>query len=456
MKGSSKRPPGPAGRFLVGVLPMRRQDPLALLTGWARRYGDIFHYRAFGVPVYVLSHPDYIETVLVRCPQDFVKGRGLQVNKSLFGKGLLTSEGAQWLAQRRLCQPPLRGERIEGYGPLMTDCAARMLKDWRDGEVRDLQAEMTKLTLEIVARALFGVEMTDLASEVAGALRPLMEFNTRGRILLPALRYMPTPASIRYRLAVRRLDRVVEEILMRARRAGENSGGLLAALIRANLDHPSEMPPSLLRDEVMTFLLAGHETTALTLTWAFYLLALHPDAERSLVLELGRVLGERAPSTQDLPMLLQTKRVLKETLRLFPPAYAVVRAAGRNTEIGDYNIPKGASIILSQWIVHRDPRFFPDPECFNPGRWTPERESELPRFAYFPFGGGPRGCLGSHFALTEAALILASVMQKFHLDLESREPLIPIPAITLRPNRNLRVVVRRREPPDRTTALAPD
>lgn len=422
---------------------MAGADPLALLTGWARRYGDIYHYRAFGIHVCVLSHPDYIESVLVRRPQDFAKGRGLQVNRRLFGKGLLTSEGEAWKAQRQLCQPSFSGERINEYGGVMVNCAAQLLEEWRDGETLTLDRELSVLTLKVVTRALFGIDAGALADEVRRNLKPVMDFNTRGRILLPAMRYLPTPASVRYRLAARRLDRVVDAIIRRRRSSCREGDDLLALLLSVHGDGAA-MPASLLRDEVMTLLLAGHETTALALCWAFYLIAQHPWVENGLIDEITRVLGNRLPRVSDLASLPRATNVIKETLRLYPPAYAMVRIAARDIEIGEYVVPGGASVILSQWIVHRDPRFYAEPERFDPNRWTPGFASSLPRFAYFPFGGGPRACIGASFALTEATLLLVSILQKFHLELALEGPLIPVPGITLRPRDAVTVTARRR------------
>lgn len=423
---------------------MGGRDPLALLTHWARIYGDTFHYRAFGTHVYFLNLPEAIESVLVKHPQDFVKGRGLQVNRRLFGSGLLTSEGDEWLAQRRLCQPYFRRERVEAHGALMAGYATRLIEGWRDGETRNLHSDMAKLTLQVVTRALFGIESGGMAAKVAGSLKPIMRFNTRGRILLPALRYLPTPVNIRYRLAARRLDHVVDEIIRKRQSTGKRGDDLLSALLSACEESPGIMSRRILRDELMTLLLAGHETTALTLGWAFYLIALNPQVEQQLLNEIRGVCGDRPPTALDLPGLLYAGRIIRESLRLYPPAYAMVRVAARDIEIGDYLVPRGSSVVMSQWIVHRDARFYSDPASFNPSRWTAEFTSQLPRFAYFPFGGGPRACIGASFALTEAMLLLVTILQKFHLECVAKEPLRPAPAITLRPHTDLMAVVRRR------------
>lgn len=446
MTDSRNLPPGPPGKFLLGRLPMASADPLASLSAWARRYGDVYHYRALGRHVCVVSHPADIESILVKRPQDFTKGRGLQVNRRLFGNGLLTSEGTAWRAQRQLCQPSFSGERVNDYGGVMVRYATEMIEQWRNGETRALDRDLSLLTIRVVTRALFGVEAGRLAEDVARCLKPVMEFNTRGRILLPAMRFLPTPASMRYRKAARQLDRVVDQIIHMRRTAVTDREDLLALLLRANDDHRG-MSSSLLRDEVMTLLLAGHETTALTLQWAFYLLSRHPEVEAALLKEIREVLGERPPAAQDLSSLVYAGRLIKETLRLYPPAYVMVRSAARDIELGGYRVPRGTSILMSQWIVHHDPRYYSEPERFNPGRWTPEFATQLPRFAYFPFGGGPRACIGASFALTEATLVLVTILQRFHLPLASDRPLLPAPAITLRPRTSLRVYVRRRETP---------
>lgn len=325
----------------------------------------------------------------------------------------------------------------------MVNCAEKLLEEWRDGEILTLDRELSVLTLKVVTRALFGIDAGDLADEVRRNLKPVMDFNTRGRILVPAMRYLPTPASVRYRLAARRLDRVVDAIIRQRRSSCREGDDLLALLLSAHGDGAA-MPASLLRDEVMTLLLAGHETTALALCWAFYLIAQHPWVEDALIDEIARVLGNRPPCVSDLASLPRATNVIKETLRLYPPAYAMVRIAARDIEIGEYFVPAGASVILSQWIVHRDPRFYAEPERFDPNRWTPDFASSLPRFAYFPFGGGPRACIGASFALTEATLLLITILQKFHLELALEGPLIPVPGITLRPRDALRVTARRR------------
>ncbi len=445
MTTRSKLPPGPPGYFLVGSFPLGARDPLKLLTRWASQYGDIFYYRAFTTHVYFLNSPDAIESVLVTNSRDFIKGRGLQVNKRLFGNGLLTSEGDFWLRQRRLCQPAFHRDCLRAFSPTMVAYAERMLEHWRDGEVRDIQEELTRLTLQIVAKTLLGVEMGELVQEVSRSVRPIMQFNTRGRILMPLVRYFPTPLNIRYRLAVRRLEEIVTRIMdkRRANEAAEND--LLFVLLQARDERGHSMTDTQLRDEVMTLLLAGHETTALALCWTFYLLALHPEVENRLLKEIDEALEGRLPEFADLAQLKYAENVIRESMRLYPPAYAMARVALKDCEIAGYRVPRGASVVMSQWIMHRDPRFFERPEEFDPGRWTEEFMKRLPNFAYFPFGGGPRVCIGASFAMEEAMLLLTMILRKFRLRLCSEEKVEPLAALTLRPAPGLKMKLQRRE-----------
>ena len=436
-------PPGPAGHFLIGNFPLGSRDPLGVLSGWAKLYGDIFHYRAFHIHVYFISHPDFIESVLAANSRDFIKGRGLQVNRQLFGNGLLTAEGEFWRRQRRLCQPSFHRERIESYAQWMVSCTERMLEGWREGESRNLQADLRQLTLEIVAKALFDIEIGNKAREIGRALNAVMEFNSRGRILMPLVRFLPTPRNVGYQLGVRRLDGIVWAMIReRLSRKGEGND-LLSSLLSARSESGNEMDLKQVRDEVMTLLLAGHETTALAVCWSFYLLARHPEVERKLLEELQTVVGERSPAGADVPKLSYAAQVLKESLRLYPPAYAIARVAARDCDIGGYRVPRGASVVMSPWVTHHDGRFFNNPDVFDPERWTEEFAHGLPKFAYFPFGGGPRVCIGTGFATMEATLLMVTILQRFHLQMESPHEVVPLPAITLRPKGGMNVVPTR-------------
>lgn len=427
------RPHGPKPHFLIGNMPLASSNPLAVFSKWSAEFGDIFYYRAAWIHVYFLNHPDLIEAVLVRNYQNFLKDHVIRKSRWFFGEGLLTNEGESWLRQRRLSQPAFHRDRIASYARIMTGYASQMLDNWKQNETFDIHQEMMQLTLRIVVRALFNVEAEQIGA-ISTALNVMMRNSTGIRLLLPpAARYLPTPAMIQFRRSVGKLDETVYRIIAARRRNEADSGDLLSMLMQARDEDGGRMSDKQLRDEVMTFLLAGHETTALTLTWTWHLLAQHHNVEEQLQNELERVLAGRMPNFADLAKLTFTEQVIKESMRLYPPAWSVARTVVSEFELRGYKIPAGSNVVMSQWIMHRDPRYFPDPERFDPSRWAPERAQKLPRFAYFPFGGGPRQCIGNSFAMMEATLLLATIAQRFRLRAVSPEPIVPVPSFTLRP-----------------------
>jgi len=437
-------PPGPKPRFLIGNMPLASADPLARFEKWAREYGDVFHYRAAWLPVFFLNHPDYIETVLVTQQQNFLKDRVIQNSRWFLGKGLLTNEGAGWLRQRRLSQPAFHRDRMGLYARTITDFSQQAAARWQEGEVRDLHQEMMELTLRIVAKVLFAVEVGQQTERVSHALNLLMKHSSGIRMILPpVIRYIPLPTLVRMRRAINRLDDTVYEIIRQRRASGQDSVDLLSMLIAARDEDGSRMSDRQLRDEVMTFLLAGYETTALALSWMWYLLGENPDAEHKLQLELREVLNGRSPGFDDLPRLRFADAIVKETMRLYPPAWSVAREAARDVEIAGYRIPAGSNVVMSQWIMHRDARFFPQPLKFDPARWLNGAAQRLPRFAYFPFGGGPRLCIGASFAMMEATLVLAAIAQKFRFRLVPGHPVQPVPSITLRPKYGVKMILHK-------------
>jgi len=424
-----KRPPGPKPRFPIGNMPLASADPLAVFLGWAREFGDIFYYRAAWIHVYFLNHPDLIEAVLVRNYQNFLKDHVVRKSRWFFGDGLLTNEGESWLRQRRLSQPAFHRERIASYAKIMTGYAEEMLASWKDknkdGEICDMHQEMMQLTLRIVVRALFNVESEEIG-EISAAMNVLMRNSVGLRLLLPPVaRYLPTPAMNEFRRSIKQLDKTVYGIIARRRETESDSGDLLSILMQARDEDASGMNDKQLRDEVMTFLLAGHETTALALSWTWYLLGQNPEAEQKLHEELDRVLNGRDPAFSDLQRLPFSERVIKESLRLYPPAWGLARTVIKEFELGGYRIPAGANVVMSTWVVHRDPRYFPEPAKFDPDRWLPEKAQKLPKFAYFPFGGGPRQCIGASFAMMEATLLLATIAQRFQFRAVSGDPITP-------------------------------
>jgi cytochrome P450 len=450
------RPPGPKPRGIAGNLPMASPDPLGLFAEWARTYGDIFHYRVFHRHIYFINHPDLIKEVLITRAPSFVKGEALRANRRIFGNGLLSNEGSSWLRHRRLMQPAFHHTHIESYTRIMVEYTERMLASWaktpsRNGEPRDIHQDMMRLTLEIVSMALFSVEIATDKDRVATALDDLMELSMGLRMLLPApLRRLPTRNNRRYERAARSLDDIVYG-LIRERQANPTATSshgfedLLGTLLQARYEDGSPMPVHQLRDEVLTLLLAGHETTAVSLSWIWLLLSQHPEAEQKLWAELHSVLGGRSPTMRDLANLPYTERVVKEAMRLYPPVWALVRTALHDCEIGGYRIPAKSPVIMSQWVMHRDPRYYDQPDRFLPDRWLDDRYNIAPRFSYFPFGGGPRICIGASFAQTEAALVLATIAQRYQIRVAPGTPVQPTPSITLRPRHGIPVTLTRRD-----------
>jgi cytochrome P450 len=448
-----KLPPGPSPDSRSGSFANYSRDPLGFLPALAREYGDIVTMRFYKFRVYYVNHPDYIEEVLVNQARKFIKGRILRANKGLFGNGLLTSEGDFWLRQRRLAQPAFHRARIAAYAETMVRFAERILEGWRDGESRDVHAEMMRLTLQIVSKTLFDADVDADVQEVNRALEAIMEHNSDFRRLILTPSWLPTLRNIRAALATRRLNKIIYRIIGQRRAEGRNAGDLLSMLLHAQDEDGSRMTDRQLRDEVITLFLAGHETTALSLSWTWWLLAQHPQVEAKLHAELDATLGGRTPALEDLPKLRCLDHVVTESMRLYPPAWGMARLAIEDAEIGGYKIRKGSGVSLSQWVVHRDPRWYESPEEFQPERWEEDLLKRLPRFAYFPFGGGPRQCIGNTFALMETALILATIAQKFRLRLVPGHAVAPIASITLRPRHGIRVTLEARKPAETLTSF---
>jgi cytochrome P450 len=432
-------PPGPKGHLLGNNLREYARDPLGFLSRCAREYGDVVGLRFMGQNLYLLSDPDLIEYVLVEHNRNFTKTRILKRNRRLLGDGLLTSEGGFWRRQRRLAQPAFHRKRVAAYGEVMVAFAERSLETWRDGQTIDVHEEMMHLTLEIVAKCLFDADVGSQATDVGKAMKVALENFSSQRRLVRIPRGVPTPHNIRFEMAARRLDEIVGKIIEDRRKSGDDRGDLLSMLMLAEDEEGGRMTDRQLRDEVMTLFLAGHETTANALSWTFWLLSLSPHAEVELAEELECVLGGRAPTVSDLPDLPYVERVLKESMRLYPPAWVVGREAIAECEVGGYRMPAGTTALMSQWVMHRDPRYHQNPKRFDPDRWMAQYAKALPRFAYFPFGGGPRQCIGAGFAMTEACLILATVAQRFRLDLAPGQRVEPYASITLRPKMDIRV-----------------
>jgi cytochrome P450 len=433
--------PGPKGGYFSGSAAAFRRDQLGFYTDCARQYGDVVETRLGPFRVLLIYHPDAIEELLVTRSRDFIKSPGLQILRPLLGNGLFLAEGDTWLRQRRLAQPAFHRQRVAAYGEVMTAFAERHLQAWKDGGVVEVHSEMMGVTQAIVGKTLFDADVSGDAHDVAQAARILAEdFGARLTSLRLLPYWLPTPRNVRAWRAIRRLDELVHRIIAERRASGEDRGDLLSMLLHArDADDGSRMSEEQLRDEAMTMFLAGHETTAVTLSWAWYLLAQHPEADARLASELRDVLGGRAPTVADLPRLRHADMVIAESMRLYPPAYGLGRQAVKPSEIGGHAVAPRDIVIAPTWVVQRDLRWFEAPEAFRPERWADDLAQRLPRFAYFPFGGGPRQCIGNAFAQMEAVLVLATVAQRFRLSLEPGQRITPTPYVTLRPEPGIRM-----------------
>ena len=447
------RPPGPRGLPVFGTSFMASRDSTQTLMRWARDYGDVVYYRFFNLDVYVLFHPQHVEQVLLGKTGNFVKGITSRANPELFGNGLLTSDGDFWRRQRRLSNPAFHRESLVRYADITVEEATRLLDVWKNGETRNIHNDMMNVTLRIVLRSLFGSELGENMHIIEPALDAIM-VSSSGFHSIAFYLGIPTPTRKRHFRAVAELDRIVYALIARGREklksaeaTAQAEGGakdLLTLLLTARDDDGNSMSDQQLRDEVITLLLAGHETTALNLSWTWYLLAQHPEVEVKLHAELDAVLPGRLPSASDLPKLQYTDRVIREALRLYPPAWRVFRRTEEPFKAGDYLLPAGSNIVLSQWVTQRDPRWFSEPDRFNPDRWAEEAATKLPRFAYFPFGGGPRVCIGAGFAMMEATLLLATIAQRYRMRLAPNRLIKPLASITLRPKNGIRVQLQQR------------
>ncbi len=433
---TKRHPPGPKGNLFLGVMrEYSRADRLEYLTDLRNAFGDIVRARFGPFPVYMLYHPDDVHEVLVKQASKFYKTRLTKVIFNRFlGSGLIVSDGDFWKRQRKLAQPAFHARRIESYAQTMVEYTQRMLNGWQDGQTHDVDQEMMKLTMGIVAKSLFDADVSGDADEIGRAMTVIQQIaNQQFNSVIPPLpEWIPTRQNRRERQAVEALDRVIARIISERRASGEDKGDLLSMLLLAEDENGERMTDSQVRDEAMTLFLAGHETTSNALTWTWYLLSQRPEAEAKLHDELTVVLGERAPALNDLAQLRYTEMVVKESMRLYPPAWGLSRQPIEDVEIGGYTLEKGNPVFIMPYVQHRDPRWFDEPARFLPERWEEDFEERLPKYAYMPFGGGPRVCIGNSFAMMEARLLLATIAQHFRLSLKPGYKVEPEPMITLR------------------------
>ncbi|MGB3640751.1 MAG: cytochrome P450 [Rivularia sp. (in: cyanobacteria)] len=436
----------PKGTSIAGHLLDLGNDPLGFLTDCGRNYGDIVPLQLGLTPACLIVNPDYIEQIL-KDRNSFIKSRGFRALKSLLGEGLLTNEGESWFRQRRLAQPVFHQKKINGYGKMMVEYSEAITENWVDGEIRDVHVEMMSLTLKIVMKCIFNQDVGEgEAKNVAHALDVAMNwFESKRKQNFLIWEWFPRPENIRYRNAISKMDESIYSLIQQKRQSNEDGTDLLSMLMQArDEDDNSQMSDYQLRDEVATLMLAGHETTANALSWTWMLLAQHPQVEAKLWDELKSVLGGRLPTIEDLPQLPYANMVIKESMRLYPPVAIFGREAVEDYQLDGYEIPSGCVVMLSQWVMHRHPKYFDNSEEFIPERWENDLEKRLPRGVYIPFGDGPRICIGKGFAMMEAVLILATVAQKYKLKLVEDHPIVPQPSITLRPEHGIKVEITKR------------
>jgi cytochrome P450 len=425
--------PGPRGHFLLGNLREFRSDVLRLVTESAATHGDIVRCRLGPQVLHLLNHPDHVAQVLQKRAANYDKNtRSSAAIRAVTGESLLTCNGEAWKRQRRMDQPAFHHQQIIGFAEQMTTATAAMIRSWRDRPVLDISSEMARLTYAIVGQTLFSFNTGEDAATVEKAMRVILPhvFGRLGKLFnWPG--WVPTPANRRFYKSLAEVDQVVYRIIDQHRRAQENGQpdtDLLAMLMRVrDSETGTGLDDSQLRNETITFLLAGHETTANALTWTFYLISQHPEVERQLLVEITRVLGGRTPTLADIPNLTHTRNVIQESMRLYPPIWIIERRVIQEDVIGGYTLPAGSAVVVSPYALHRHPAFWDRPDEFDPSRF----QSPAPA-AYIPFGAGPRSCIGSEFAMLEAQLITAMVMQAFQLRLVPGHPVEPLPDITLR------------------------
>ncbi|HEY0320787.1 MAG TPA: cytochrome P450 [Pyrinomonadaceae bacterium] len=451
-KQKRKIPPGIGLIALLRIMKQLRQRPLQTFMELWQQFGDVFSYHGL-FTMYQLHRPEHAEYVMQTNNKNYRKGRSFALLKSSIGDGLLVSDGDSWLQQRRLAQPAFHRQRIAGFARIMADATLEMVERWRSAASQDepleVNSEMMRLTLGIVGRTLFSTDLSRDADWVGQALGVIREHIVRrsfATVRLPES--FPTRQHREFRKAVQTSDDMVYGLVAERRSNGKNNGAgddLLGMLMSARDEETGEgMTDKQLRDEAMTIIAAGYETITQALSWTWYLLSKHPDVERRLHEELEVVLGGRAPVFDDLQKLTYTRMVFEEAMRLYPPIYGIMRTANAEDEIGGYYVPANTEIFICPYITHRHPEFWDNPEDFDPERFSPEAASARPHYAYFPFGGGPRQCIGNSFAMMEAQVIIATVAQNYRLELVPGYTVEPEASVTLRPRYGIMMKLRQR------------
>lgn len=442
--------PGPKGYPLVGSLTKAWKDPLAFTLKTAQEYGDIAHFSLGSRPVFLLNNPGFVQHVLQDNYRNYRKSDFYDAVRPFFGNGLGLSEGDFWRRQRQMAQPGFGREKLAAMATGMSECASDMVDSWRmaasQGTSFDVVSETMRLALSIAVRTLFSRQIDGEFRTIYDALTVALR-HAEHRVWAPVSfpERVPTSRNREFLKAIRTLDRIVYGVIEQRRQSNEETNDLLSLFLAARDEETGEeMTDQQLRDEVLTIFIAGHETVASAMAFTFYLLSRHPDIERRVVQELENTLGGRAPAFEDLPKLEYTSRVVSEAMRLYPPVWTVSRAPIEDDEIGGHRVPAGATVMISPYVMHRNAKYWENPEGFDPERFTEENSRGRPRYAYFPFGGGPRICLGRHFAMMEAQIVLATVLQKYRVDVVPGQTVVPEPMISLRPRGGLNVTLRHR------------
>lgn len=447
-------PPGPRGSENLNYMRWMRSDTLKLFSELAANYGELACVQLGPQRVCLVTDPQLIQRILVNDNKLFKKGRFLEMARELLGDGLLTSEGELHRQQRLLIQPMFHRQMIRSYAGIMVDWSLRARERWKDAQELDLAQEMMRLTLGIVGETLFGSNVEQEAAGVGQALETVLDLSIINRPLQILLRKLPSPERQRFQQAKSLLDRTIQNIIDLQRQSEPGAHHNLIGLLMAARDENSGagMSDKLIRDEALTLFLAGHETTANALSWSWYLLSRSPRVEALFHRELDKVLAGRAPTVDDLPALSYTRQILTEAMRLYPPAWTLGRRVLQDYPIGQFLLPQDSIVVMSQYLVHRNPRFYADPLAFRPERWTPEFKQRLPKFAYFPFSGGQRNCIGEAFAWMEGTLLLACIGQRWRFECLAEPQLQPM--VTLRPRKGLKMRVHARSASRHPTLVA--
>jgi cytochrome P450 len=440
-------PPGPKGKPLLGNLLDFRRNPPDFLLNAANQYGEVVYLKLGPQEIFLVNSPELIKNILVTNHKNFIKSRGLQMAKRFLGEGMLTSEGEFHRRQRRLAQPAFHRQRIINYADAMVNYGVKLRAGWSDGETLDVSQEMMRVTLGIVGKTLFDAEVESEASEIGEALTAMMKMFERVTNPFAAIiAKLPLPSNARMQKARERLDETIYRIINERRKSRVDRGDLLSMLLMAQDEEGdgSGMSDEQVRDESLTLFIAGHETTANALTWTWFLLSQNPEVEAKFHEEIDTLLAGRLPTFEDVPKLRYTEKVFAESMRLYPPAWTLGRQVLNDYQLGDYVAPKGSIILMSQYVMHHTARFYPEPFKFDPERWTEAAREARPKFSYFPFGGGPRVCIGEQFAWMEGLLLLATLAQHWKMRLVEGHVVKPKAMVTLRPKYGMKMTLERR------------